>query len=228
MNKFLERVNQFEKITNEHMTDLWRIKDMAFQPLETTLDIQEYIPGLFDIVKPNQSLPITKVMSVFCYLQIESINLKNEIEQKFFDPLIFFGESGFFFDPDLTDEEYAGKLEIEMSRSLPVYNEFFETIKKIVALTKNILLQMNGLFNSKYPLYSDFFKKINYSEIFDNLGSTLTNLYIVDLIIQENLAFKDYWEQYNDMFATVKSNLDKYNMTSKMLKRLQKFCSKIY
>ena len=87
---------------------------------------------------------------------------------------------------------------------------------------------MNGLFNSKFGLYDSFFKKTNYNEIFDNLGSTLTNLYIVDLIIQENTAFKDYWEQYNDMFSTVKSNMDKYNMTSKMLKKLQRFCSKIY
>jgi hypothetical protein len=30
MNEFLDRVNQFERITNERMTDLWRIKDLAF------------------------------------------------------------------------------------------------------------------------------------------------------------------------------------------------------
>ena len=45
---------------------------------------------------------------------------------------------------------------------------------------------MNGLFDSNYPIYKDSFKKTNYSEIFDNLGSTLTNLYIVDLIIKDN------------------------------------------
>lgn len=126
---------------------------MAFQPLQTSLDIQEYIPGLFDILQPKDSLPITKVMSVFCYLQIESINLKHEIEQKYFDPLIYFGESGSVYEPEMTDEEYAGKLEIEMSRSLHVFNDFLDTIKKIVALTKNILLQMNGLFNAKYSVY---------------------------------------------------------------------------
>ena len=79
---------------------------------------------------------------------------------------------------------------------------------------------MNGLFNSKFPIYDSCFKKTTYTEIFDNLGSILTNLYIVDLIIQENSAFKDYWEQYNEMFATVKSNMEAYNMTSKMLKKL--------
>ena len=45
---------------------------MAFQPLDVKLDIQEYIPGLFDLLKPQDNLPITKIMSVFCYLQIES------------------------------------------------------------------------------------------------------------------------------------------------------------
>ena len=37
-------------------------------------------------------------MSTFCYLEIESINLKNEIEQNYFDPLIFFGESGQLYE----------------------------------------------------------------------------------------------------------------------------------
>lgn len=48
---------------------------------------------------------------------------------------------------------------------------------------------MNGLFDSGYGIFKDSFKKINYNEIFDNLGSTLTNLYIVDLIIKDNSQF---------------------------------------
>jgi len=48
----------------------------------------------------------------------------------------------------------------------------------------------------------------------------LTSLYIIDLIIIENTAFQDYWMKYNEMFSKVKSNLDAYNMTSKMLRRL--------
>jgi hypothetical protein len=56
----------------------------------------------------------------------------------------------------------------------------------------------------------------------------LTNLYIIDLIIKENTAFGDYWESYTVMFDKVKSNLDNYNMTSKMLRKLQRFCSRLY
>jgi len=115
--------------------------------------------------------------------------LKHEIESKYFDPLIFFGENGSLFEDSRPADQTAGEKEIEMSRSLPVFAEFMETIKKISALTKNILLQMNGLFDSGYSVYKDSFKKINYSEIFDNLGSTLTNLYIVDLIIKDNAQF---------------------------------------
>ena len=84
-------------------------------------------------------------------------------------------------------------MEIELSRALPVFNEFLKTVKKLIAITKNILFQMNGLFNSKYDVYNDSFKKTNYYEIFDNLGSMLTNLYIVNLIIDENSALNDYW-----------------------------------
>jgi len=39
MNDFLNKVKQFEQITNKHMTDIWRIKDLAFQPLQVQLDI---------------------------------------------------------------------------------------------------------------------------------------------------------------------------------------------
>lgn len=30
MNDFLNKIKQFEQITNKHMTDIWRIKDLAF------------------------------------------------------------------------------------------------------------------------------------------------------------------------------------------------------
>jgi hypothetical protein len=72
---------------------------------------------------------------------------------------------------------------------LPVFSNMLETVRKLTAITKNILLQMNGLFNAKYQVFKDSFQKINYFAIFDNLGSMLTNLYIIDLIIMENPAF---------------------------------------
>ena len=87
---------------------------------------------------------------------------------------------------------------------------------------------MNGLFNSKLPVYKDNFQKLNYSAIFDNLGGMLINLYIIDLIINENTAFQDYWQQYNIMFDKVKSNMEMYNMTSKMLRRIMKKSSMLY
>jgi len=176
------------------MVDAWKIKDMAFTPLETKVDVQEYVPGLFDILKVDARIPLTKVLSTFCYLQIESINLKNEIEEKYFDPLIYFGESGSLYAPEQTDEEFAGTMELEMSRCLPVFNEFRGTLRKLILITKNICLQMDGLFNLKYPLFVDGLKKMCYMEIFDNLGSMLTSLYTVDLIINENAAFQDYWD----------------------------------
>ena len=88
---------------------------------------------------------------------------------------------------------------------------------------------MNGLFGEKSnPIYKESFKKLNYNCIFDNLGNILSNLYIVDLIIQDNFAFKDYWMVYNEMFAKVKTNPDAYTITSKMIKKLQRFCEGLY
>lgn len=97
------------------------------------------MPGLFDILKPNNNIEMSKVMSVFCFLQIETFNLKYEIESKFFDPLIFFGENGLVFEDEGDEGSKAGEAEIQMSRMLAVYKELFETVKKIVGLTKNII-----------------------------------------------------------------------------------------
>ena len=97
------------------------------------------MPGLFDILKRDQKIEISKIMSVFAFLQIETFNLKNEIESKFFDPLILFGESGLVFEDEGSEDSKAGEFEIQMSRMLAVYKDLFEIIKKIVALTKNII-----------------------------------------------------------------------------------------
>jgi len=67
MKQFLENLNKFQYETGTihiqakkegdlHMgptSDLWKIKDIGFQPLKVHLDVQEYMPGLFDILKPK-------------------------------------------------------------------------------------------------------------------------------------------------------------------------------
>lgn len=84
--------------------------------------MQEYVPGLFDLLKPSPRVPISKIMSVFCFLQIETFNLKNQIESRFFDPLILFGESGLVFEQIIEDEdERVGDMELAVSRSLKVF-----------------------------------------------------------------------------------------------------------
>ena len=80
--------------------------------MKVKLDLQEYIPGLFDLLKPVPRVPISKIMSVFCFLQIETHNLKHEIESRFFDPLILFGESGLVFEDDVNGDGTTGELEL--------------------------------------------------------------------------------------------------------------------
>jgi hypothetical protein len=111
MNDFLDKVNKFENITNSRLVDLWQIKDTAFQPLRVSIDVQEYMPGLFDLLKPSKDNELSKVMSVFAFLQIETYNLKNEIEKKYFDTLILFGESGSAYE-EVNEEKMAGEYEI--------------------------------------------------------------------------------------------------------------------
>ena len=193
MNDFLSKLNKFEKITNSRLVDLWQIKDTAFQPLKAQIDVQEYMPGLFDLLNPNKDNELSKVMSVFAFLQVETFNLKNEIESKYFDTLILFGESGLVYE-EVSEEKMAGEYEIQMSRMLAVYRDMFDLIKKTVAVTKNIIYQMNGLFRAKTKLYVDLLKKNNvYLEIFDNLGSILSSLFTIDLIIKDNVNFENYW-----------------------------------
>lgn len=111
MNEFLDKLNKFENITNSRLVDLWQIKDTAFQPLRPSIDVHEYMPGLFDMLNPNKDNELSKVMSVFAFLQVETFNLKNEIETKYFDTLILFGESGLVYE-EVSDENMAGQQEI--------------------------------------------------------------------------------------------------------------------
>ena len=183
---------------------------------------------MFDLLKPVPRVPISKIMSVFCFLQIETQNLKHEIESRFYDPLILFGESGLVFEEDEDDAKRAGEQQLQISRTLKVYNQFFDIIRRIVDLSKNIVYQMNGLFNSKDKVYQNSFKKMVYHTIFDNLGELLTTLYIVDLIIQENTNFVQFWQEYNQMFMMAQSDPQKYKQTSKTLKKIMKFSQTIY
>jgi hypothetical protein len=111
MNEFLDKLNKFEKITNSRLVDLWQIKDTAFQPLRASIDVEEYMPGLFDMLNPNKDNELSKVMSVFAFLQVETFNLKNEIETKYYDTLILFGESGLVYE-EVSEDKMAGEQEI--------------------------------------------------------------------------------------------------------------------
>lgn len=54
--------------------------------------------------------------------------------------MIYFGESGSMYEDSRPMEEQAGNMEIELSRCLPVLNQLLETVRKLTAITKNILL----------------------------------------------------------------------------------------
>jgi len=136
---FFEKINQFEKITNQSMQDIWKMTGPRFEHIKVKLDMQEYIPGLFDLIQPEPKCPISKIMSVFCFLQIETHNLKHEIESRFFDPLILFGESGLVFEDMRDEKERLGEQELQISRTLKVFNQFFDVIRRIVDLSKNIV-----------------------------------------------------------------------------------------
>ena len=138
-----------------------------------------------------------------------------------------FGESGLVFE-EVSEESVGGDMEIQMSRMLAVYRDLFETIRKTVALTKNIIYQMNAVFKAKTRIYTELFKKNSYYEIFDNLGSLLANLYTIDLIIMDNSNFQTYWEQYNKMLLIAKNNPAKFGMTDRKVRKIQKFCAKCY
>jgi len=109
-----------------------------------------------------------------------------------------------------------------------MYNQFFDVIKRLVDLSKNIVYQMNGLFNSKDKVYKNSFKDMVYHQIFDNFGDIVMTLYIVDLIIQENTNFRTFWEQYNQMFMMAQSNPAKYGTNLKAMKKIMKMCHRIY
>jgi WASH complex subunit 7, N-terminal len=88
---------------------------------------------------------------------------------------------------------------------------------------------MNGLFKAKTKMMVELLKKNNvYFEIFDNLGSILTNLYTIDLIIMDNANFQNYWGQYQKMFLIAQNNPAKFGMTDRKVKKIKKFIVRCY
>lgn len=96
------------------------------------------MPGLLDLLTPDDRIELAKIMMIFSYLQIETTNLKQEIEQKFFDPLILFGENGTVFEQD-DDKDTTGDSEMQLSRMLAVFKDLYAVIRKMSALIKNII-----------------------------------------------------------------------------------------
>lgn len=68
MNTFFMKINKFEKVTGQGLHDIWKVSGSGFQHIKVNMDMQEYIPGLFDMLQPSPKCPISKIMSVFCFL----------------------------------------------------------------------------------------------------------------------------------------------------------------
>ena len=81
-------------------------------------------------------------------------------------------------------------MELQISRTLKVFNQFFDVIRRIVDLSKNIVYQMNGLFNDKDKIYQNSFRKIIYHEIFDNFGASSPSIFCVTLVSTSDLESK--------------------------------------
>ncbi len=77
------------------------------------------------------------------------------------------------YDVDEDKSVPEGTNEIYISRLLNHFNETYEKVKSLNEILKNLVLQLNGLYNKNYKEYQNCFKRILLIHAFDILGELL-------------------------------------------------------
>lgn len=89
---------------------------------------------MFDLIDIKEQ-SMHKLLSLLSTLTIEINNVLKGVEQKYYDPLIMFGDNG-DLDPDEMDE---GESVIETSRLMKCFKDIYDLVKYLIQLIKNMI-----------------------------------------------------------------------------------------
>ena len=218
---YMKGINKFERLTSQESCwiDQWGAHKSLYPVMSVSLSTEEQTLGTFDLISNTHPF-MEKIIATFSYLQHESKNITEALREKFYDPLHFFGENGSLYEEE--EELPEGESEVQLARMFGIFKELYELTKRITILSKNILYQLNAIYQKKSPLYKEIFKKVVLTSILDAFGELLEIFIVVDIIVNENKNFNSYLTMFSRMIIMAKQNPQKYGMNDKIVKKIEK------
>ncbi len=116
--------------------------------------------------------PYQKIVAIVLVLLDEIAKLVTSAHEKVYQPLLLFGEEKEFLSKDVV----ADSKECYVARIINVMHDIHVIIKSLNVLFKNLLNQLNCLYNANLREYTQAFKHILLIDAFDALGSALARL----------------------------------------------------
>jgi len=212
----------FQRRTNQDVIDVWETRNLRSQ-ITVGINNEEYVPGVFDLINLEEDNLLRKILSTLSTLTMEIKSITRNIGQKFYDPLICWGDNGSLDD----ESENEGECLVEISRMMNLFKDIYDMVKMLSPITKNMLYQLNAMLKKKTTMYDKVFKRINFTHFFDMLGEALTVLVTLDVIVTENKNFVAYWTMYNRMFLKSRDNPQFFGTNKKDIRYLEKFCKRL-
>ena len=203
----------------------WRTST-SIDPIKLTISSQETLPGICDIIKPSKNF-YTKVLTALGTLILEVDNLLPNIGTTNYEslyPLSVYGEE---IDDGKSSGGTGSDEEIKISRMLPIFNEIFDKINKLMNVAINLLNQLASLYSETNQHYSVAYKFYNFSMAFDYLGKILSYFLAIDNVVSGNEFLRPHWNKYRGFLYQLKNKLSEYNMTEEQRKKLDKFTKRI-
>lgn len=192
-------------IDNLTRTAISETADSHSRPIRAAVAPMEKVLPQDIISTENDHL--RKVLTALIFLCDEIAQLKEIAENRFYRPLIMFGQ----MPPELSepvngkrvsnDPDAPGRKEKMIGQFLPFLQELSNFIDRCYAVAMNLVQQMASLHSPKEMLYKTTFKHTHLYGMFRSFGDLLTILITLDTIIQQNEFAEDCWAAYKSMIS---------------------------
>jgi len=220
MRRFVEehskQLKDIEEALDESLSEAW---DSTVDPIG--LDIQPYEQTkILDLIKTDNKL-FDKVLIVFVSLCSEMKKLEHEAREKYYAPLLIFGEE-INSAHQLTGE---GHIQVKVAKLInPFLIQLSYFVNRCYVTIQNVIRQLASLYDERreHKLYQSSFKGVHLQMVFEHIGDLLSALIGLDYIVASNEVLRKAWSQYKRMTKTVRSTPGKYNAEDSQLGQFEK------
>ena len=197
------------------------------EPIKLKIESVETLPGICDIIKPENRNFYHKVLTAFGSIILEVDKLLTNIGTTNYESLYGLSVYGEEIDTGEVEKSNTDE-EIQISRMLSYFNEILHKIYNLLTIAINLLSQLVSLYgeqNNKH--YQTSYKLYTFDLPFDYLGKILSYFLAIDTIVSGNEFLNNNWDKYRIMLHKCKNNSSEFNMNDVPKKKLDKLIKKL-